>query len=821
MFAVSPLPFMTATSNQIVPVVSRPPVFCEYAKGPCDQTFADMQRSDGLFLYPSEPEVIAFTIEESVRLLQSTTSYRLSGPRRWITWKDIAVPGQIIFCRICKALRFADLIIADVTTLNFNLMFEIGYALGLGLPVLPIRDTSFVEDSKVFGQIGMIDTLGYLDFQNSSELAGSIINRLNQPAVFPQSPGVNREQPLFLVRSHIQNEGHVRLMSALKKSGLRFRAFDPRESPRISLHDAFRHVQCSLGVVLHLVASGRVGAVVHNSRCALIAGMALASNKRVLMLQEADSRRDLGHPIDYRDIVRTYSNPKAIPDLLIPLVKGVVEDFQSSRFVPTALPLTPLEKVDLGDLAAENEILALRTYFFPTAQYNETKRGHARLVVGRKGAGKTAIFYGVRSAHKPAHSNVVLDLKPEGHQFTKLREAILQKLPPGPQQHILTAFWNYLLLMEIAHKVIQDDANRSYRDSELRQAFKRLEEVYRSYRAGDTEQGDFSERLLALVDEIVSRSSGITSKTLNTEAVTELVYKRDVRDLGEVLTEYLGTFGKEHIWLLFDNLDKGWPILDVKQEDILLIKSLLDATRKLQRQLERRGVESHAVVFLRNDIYDHLILDPADRGKETAVVLDWSDPEVFREVVRRRIVASTELDCSFDELWRLFFTSHVNGQESFSYILERTLARPREVLRFVRDCIDVAVNRGHEAVREEDILHAESSYSDDALVDITFELKDITPEFSNVPYAFIGSTAVLSPSHVEELVAQAGVSAPQVRRVLELLLWFGFVGLHVYPDEERYSYQYQHNIAKMRHGLASFSYCIHPAFRKALGCSDT
>jgi len=70
------------------------------------------------------------------------------------------------------------------------------------------------------------------------------------------------------------------------------------------------------------------------------------------------------------------------------------------------------------------------------------------------------------------------------------------------------------------------------------------------------------------------------------------------------------------------------------------------------------------------------------------------------------------------------------------------------------------------------------------------------------------------------LIGGMGVSPDKVARVTELLLWFGFIGLHVYPDEERYAYHFQHNIQKMRSGLSSFTYCIHPAFRRALGCME-
>ena len=139
---------------------------------------------------------------------------------------------------------------------------------------------------------------------------------------------------------------------------------------------------------------------------------------------------------------------------------------------------TSSKKIDLGDLAAENEIKGLSSYFVPTGEYNEAKRGHARLVVGRKGAGKTAIFYGVRSTYKPSRAHLVLDLKPEGHQFTKLREAVLEQLSPGVQQHVLTAFWNYILLMEIARKIVEDEAQVSYQNPNRRAAWVSVAEMF-------------------------------------------------------------------------------------------------------------------------------------------------------------------------------------------------------------------------------------------------------------------------------------------------------------------------------------------------------
>ena len=714
-----------------------------------------------------------------------------------------------MFCKICKALRSTRRVVADVTTLNANVLFEIGYAIGLGSSIQPIRDRNYIRDEKAFEELGMLDTFGYSTFANSEDLAGHILSHQVQPFPVPNA-GLNREQPIFLVRSHVQNEGMVRLMSALKKSGLRFRAFDPRETARLSLHDAAKQVSMSLGVIVHMVAHARSGGIVNNARCGLIAGLAMAQGKRVLILQEGDVQQ----PIDFRDVVKSYTNGSQVNDHIIPLIKSVVEELQESQFVAVALPLNLLEKVDLGDFAAENEIKGLSSYFVPTGEYNEAKRGHARLVVGRKGAGKTAIFYAVRSAYKPSRAHLVLDLKPEGHQFTKLRESVLEQLSPGVQQHVLTAFWNYILLMEIARKIVDDEGQSSYRNPDLRAAWMGVAERFGQDARG--EQGDFSERLLSLVDDIVERRKTIPSIT-STPEVTQLVYGSDIRALSDAVSAYMAVSRKDAIWLLIDNPDKGWPVQSARTEDILRIRCLLEASRKLQRQFENRGTECHVIVFIRNDIYEHLVLDTPDRGKDTAVILDWADAEVFKEIIRRRISRSTGLDGDFDSLWRAIFESHVDGEESFAYILSRTLMRPREVLRFCRTCIDVALSRGRDKVTEPDIRQAERQCSEDALVDLSFELKDVAERFSELPYGFHGSTVPLTLSDVDARILQAGVPAAEMERARNLLVWFGFLGYWMPPDIERFSNHYQHDLRKMRSGLSEdHAYTIHPSFRTAL-----
>jgi hypothetical protein len=86
----------------------------------------------------------------------------------------------------------------------------------------------------------------------------------------------------------------------------------------------------------------------------------------------------------------------------------------TSVAVPVEQQRSHLAQLDLGDLAAENEDAVLGSYFIKTAQYQETLRGHARLVVGRKGTGKSAIFSQLRDTYsRRAQDYLVVDLRPE------------------------------------------------------------------------------------------------------------------------------------------------------------------------------------------------------------------------------------------------------------------------------------------------------------------------------------------------------------------------------------------------------------------------
>jgi hypothetical protein len=785
-----------------------PPKYCKYASGECNQSFKNIRTPEVFFIYPSNPVHLANTIKEAVSVHR-----RENGKDAWLTWEDLKIGGQIIFCEVCKVMRGSQLIVANITDMNFNVLFEMGFAIGLHKPVLPIRDSTYETQKRQFDEIGIFDTLGYEQFTNSENLAKLVNRNLGLTHPMLMQPALDKTQPIYYIRSPIDTDGSLKLLTSLKKSYFRFRTFDSRETPRLSFHDAYKQTMSSVSVVAQLIDPARVGALVHNARVAFVCGMALAAGKHVLIFQEGN----VTQPIDYRDIIISNSDVGVMPYYIQTiLLKETADTLQSIEETHVPLPKGLLERIDLGDAAAENEIRALNTYFVKTPQFQQTRQGHARIVIGRKGAGKTALFYGIRSQFSPKGEKVILDLKPEGHQFTRLREIVLSKLSEGLQLHTLTAFWHYLLLLEITKKVIDKEQRTAYQKPNLRAKLYELESLYEEQLDA---KGDFSERLMTLIDRLVDYFPDKTPENIKTSDITNAIYSTDIGKLSRILYGHLQEF--DGLWILFDNIDKGFPAHGLQKADVLIIRCLLEATRKLQASMGMHNIECDTTIFIRKDVFDHLVDLTPDRGKETHVNLDWSDVELIKELLLKRIhYKAPEINGSFEEVWSRLFVPNVNGESSFQYLLSRTFLRPRDILNNVRKCIQVAASRGHTRVDEADILNAESQFSSDMLDELRFEIRDIYPDIPDFVLSFLNVTAPMSEEDVYRRLKEAGVPDDQLAAVKNVLLWFSFLGMHSNYDDT-YAYQVHYDSAKLdakarSRGISETYYSIHPAFKIAL-----
>ena len=341
-------------------------------------------------------------------------------------------------------------------------------------------------------------------------------------------------------------------------------------------------------------------------------------------------------PLDVRDIVKTFARSEDIAELIGELALDVTERLQAVE--PLPIPAGNfLAQLSLGDPIAENEFQTLGKYFLRTDEFGRASRGEVNIVLGRKGAGKTALFSQLRNEKRENTQNIVVDLKPEGYQLIRLKEDVLDFLADGAKTHLITAFFEYVLYLEICYKVLRRIKSATLAMVRLYEPYRRLLDTYQ---AGDAGEGDFSERLLSSSRDLVAKfqkeyGAG-RDQRLTAQQVTGLIYEHNVREVRDSLSAYLRF--KNGVWVLFHNLDKGWSAHGLTGNDILILRSLIDAARKIQREVQKDDHDFHCVVFVRNDVYQLLVESSADYGKESRATLDWTDADLLRELVRRRLI---------------------------------------------------------------------------------------------------------------------------------------------------------------------------------------
>jgi len=772
-----------------------------------------MYKITGFFAFPGHPAVIGQTIHSAIIEL-----HRYQSAIEVCEWPQLDIPGRFIADAVLGSIDTADFLVADITELNFNVTYEVGYAIGRGKRILLVRNEPFVTGAAdLIKDLGIFDTLGYRSYENSKELA-AVLKQLPDLRPLPIDASPNRKTPVYLTEDKWRTDGATRIISRIKKARISFRSFDPREQSRLSAVDAIKQVAQSFGVLVHLVADSLQGAKISNLRASFIAGIAAGMNKVTALLQQGTNPV----PLDYRDLVLTYDHPAQIDDHVSDFAGKVYESLQIKSELHELKSKSDLAKFELGASSAENELQDLHHYYLPTESYRRALRGDVRLVVGRKGSGKTAVFLQVRDKMRRSRKNVVLDLKPDGYRLIKFKDRVLVLLERGSFEHTITAFWECLLLLEIAHKVIESDReNYKFEDRSLG-AYRDLVGLYQSY--GYEAQGDFAERMSALLTRIendYSEKFGATSRMISSSQITELLYGKDIRTLQTTLVAYLRF--KDSVWVLFDNIDKGWSAQGLQGQDLIIVKALVEATRKIERDLQRNEIDAHTLMFIRNDIFEILIDEMSDRGKEPKALLDWSDGDLLRELILRRARYNSQLDASdFQEMWAQICVSHVSGEESSQYLIDRCLMRPRYSIDLINHCRGSAVTLRHDRIEQSDIQKGMQVFSADLLADLSHEVRDVYPRSDDVLYAFIGKNQELSSDEVQLALMEQGIPDGEIERLIDLLLWYGFLGCLTEAGEIRFIHDVTYNPKLLKahiknRSAQAKSYSINPGFWPVLG----
>lgn len=750
---------------------------------------ASMSPVKAFFAYPASNPSLAEAIREATRQINIRKQVLVE------PWENCKVSGKLVIHEICRHIDESPLFLADVTNINANVMFELGYAIAKDKRIWIVLDTSFSEATKAFDQLRLLTTVGYSGCHNSDDIIKAFIR--DQPwtdlhnTLYRQSvaPYLNRnsERHLLYLKSKHENEASISLSKYITARDCRLIVDDPAESSIQSLSWYVGQVSASFGMVCHLNNPNREGARLQAAKYALVAGMTYGLSRPLLMLAEGDF---LG-PIDYRDMLKHYSSAReAVTSLREWLTPYEEQDRREKELRDKYNQRQALSKrlVELrfGEYVAENEAQELLNYFVPTLAYENALKGAHTIFVGRKGSGKSANFFKLQQQLSQDKRNLVCVIKPVAYEMQGITNLLALYKQSDAKGYATESLWKFLLLTEIARSLfLRLDSLPVGAAGEKEQNF--LHFVTKHH---DIIKTDFSIRLekcvAKMLGDVPSPQESSVEKTRL--AISESLHTNILSELRSQLSLALGRITR--IVILIDNLDKAWD----KGEDMDLLAEILlglmNVCARIQQELKvapAMGISPvvSVALMLRSDIFARVMGAAREPDKLRFSRLEWRDPQLLRRLIEERFVAGQGGDVDATLLWDDYFCKTVKGRNTRDYFMDTIIMRPRDLIYFISAAVEVSVNRSHDRVEEEDVLEAEKQYSQYALESLFVEGVSSGINLENMLFDFAGLDAILGKDMLVDILSKR-MLASEVLKAMDILSEVTFLGVEV--ERGRFSY---------------------------------
>lgn len=404
---------------------------------------------------------------------------------------------------------------------------------------------------------------------------------------------------------------------------------------------------------------------------------------------------------------------------------------------------TPMEKSappsfstqPLGDLRAEIDQSMLDVAFFETPDYRALLESReSKIVVGRRGTGKSALTYKLTKHWATEKAIIVITLAAEEDQIIGVRP-LLQHFGPV-FTHVRSAarlIWRYALIMELAERL----SHRYKASAPIAECPVMTGELKRWRAAG----GDFFTRLRIALGTVVA--SGLSVE----EAIGELASKLHLRELEKTLKAALQEANVRAIFII-DRLDEGY------QHDTLGV-GFIDGVIYALNEVDAAFDNVKTIVFLRDNIYRAIAKEDPDfsRNVEGLVLrLHWDSYQLFNLVCNRlRRVFSIDIENN-QRVWDRCTVYDLHSEEGFKKCLQKTLFRPRDILLLLNQAFYNASRESRQQISLEDIQTTAQGISKSRLTDLHKEYETILFGLSKITLAFSGKNPELTVAQATEVI---------------------------------------------------------------------
>lgn len=398
-----------------------------------------------------------------------------------------------------------------------------------------------------------------------------------------------------------------------------------------------------------------------------------------------------------------------------------------------------LGELNFGAPAAERDIAqGLKDYFVESEAYNRVKTGQKTIVLGNRGAGKSAIFKIIAERERAAGS-LVIELSPEDYSYEMLSGAMVpEERGRWAKQGAYSSAWKYLIYVLIMKGLAGSGPKLKTG------AAGSVYEYLRDHHHGEAQNP--IALLISYLKRIEGFKIGSYEAALKTRELTKLYKLEEIQRLLPSLKELCE---RRKVVVLIDELDRGW---DASEDAKAFVAGLFQASISINELTPRLRV----YVSLRRELYDSIpsLYDDAQKYRDIIETISWNEPSLL-SLVAKRIRYSVPSLAGIDDAgcWHQVFveTLDYRRNKSFNYMVDRTLYRPREIVQFCTDALGHAQDAGLVPIDYSVISVAEMAYSEARTKDIAAEYRFQYPGLLSLFEIFRGRTYLFSREDLEFL----------------------------------------------------------------------
>lgn len=747
------------------------------------------KKTTGFFAYPGLPYSRAETIEEAIKIINNTQNVDIS------SWRSTSINGKYIINEICKCIEEEDIFLCDITGLNPNVLFELGFAIAKKRRIWIIYYPHISENDRDLEKFNLI-TVGHAKYSNVDDIVKSFTkdaphndlesNLFKDSIESFKTSKLNNIQNIFYLKSKLNTEDGVKLSLRISKSTIPNNTDNPDEVQMQTLPYYIQSITESFAVIAHFISQDHKDCKYHNAKLSFVSGIAHGLGKHFLMLAQEPYKS----PIDYKDYLKVYKTPtqcKEFADKWLIDIENIHKSIEKSikDYSKEIKGNEELSNVYIGDPVAENESRDLLDYFIPTAVYNEAIKASHSIIVGKKGSGKSAIYFKIENDFAGDSRNHVCSIRPVGYELEGVLRMIHKSMGLAEKGYLIESFWKFLLFSELAKSYYERLSIKPlYSHSKAETEF-----IDTANKHKDIVLQDFSIRLEHAVDKLQSINEKDSSANQRIR-ISELLHKTTLNLLISQLAKVLE--GKKTIALLIDNLDTAWKKENDLSELCDLLRGLISVSKRIHLEFEKMSPnknkcpEMPVLIFLRSDIFSQVFENTRERDKLPHLNISWDDKSSLIRVLNERFWINHKI--TPEMVWGRYFCNIVSGIPTKDFILSTIIPRPRDLLWLSKFAISLAVSRGHKLVEERDIIDAHKQYSQNAFESLLSELIPQYDKAESFLYEFVGANHIINRDFIVNKIKSCGIPEDKTQEIIEMLCDSAFLGLETSCDKYEFIY---------------------------------